>query len=150
MPRRPDREAKTLQLALVPKPGQEEKIRAFKELIRRNGLEISDVLFEKVEQFLKEHNWPPGNSQTVLVAFTDNAESNESQPRVFKAQIKTLRKDSLGRDVEVEKTVEVGEEFLPWLLKGWPPADDRAKQYWLKVLRQIDHPIAREILEKGG
>jgi hypothetical protein len=69
MPRKADYTAKTLRLTLCAKPGQEDKIRAFKELAARNDLEISDILFEKVEEFLKEHNYPPGNSQTLLSRF---------------------------------------------------------------------------------
>lgn len=70
MPRLAKPDAKTLRLTLIPKPHQEIKIRAFKELVARNELEISEVLFEKVEEFLKEHNWPPGNSQLPLTKFT--------------------------------------------------------------------------------
>lgn len=69
MPTTPKPDAKTKRLVLIPKPGQEIKITAFKEICARNGLEISKILFEKVEQFLKEHNWPPGNSQTVLEVY---------------------------------------------------------------------------------
>lgn len=61
--------AKTMRLVLVPKPGQEPAIRAFKEITARNGLQVSDILFEKVEEFLREHNYPPGNSQTILDSF---------------------------------------------------------------------------------
>lgn len=66
-------DAKTKRLVLIPKPGQEIKITAFKEICARNGIQISDVLFEKVEAFLKEHNWPPGNSQTLLGVFPQEA-----------------------------------------------------------------------------
>lgn len=71
MPRQPNPKSKTTRLVLVPKQGQEQSIRAFKEIIARNGLNISDILFEKVVSFLKQHNWPPGNSQTLLQTFID-------------------------------------------------------------------------------
>lgn len=73
MPTTPKPDAKTKRLVLIPKSGQEIKITAFKEICARNGLEISNVLFEKVEQFLKEHNWPPGNSQTILGVYPKEA-----------------------------------------------------------------------------
>ena len=67
MPRPADPKAKTLRLVLKAKPGQEEKIRGFKEICLRNGFEIGDILFKYgVENFLKEHHWPPGQSQTQL------------------------------------------------------------------------------------
>lgn len=69
MTRQADFKAKTLRLSIVPKSWMEPKIRAFKEICVRNNLKISDVLFEKVEDFLKEHNWPPGDSQTLLETF---------------------------------------------------------------------------------
>ncbi|MBS7635795.1 hypothetical protein KEJ37_00375 [Candidatus Bathyarchaeota archaeon] len=51
-------------------PEEEEKIRAFKELHSRNpDLTIHDTIMECVRQFLAKHNYPPGNSQTVLTAF---------------------------------------------------------------------------------
>ena len=71
MTKLPNHQAKTLRLVLIPKTGQEVKIRAFKELVARNGLQISDILFEKVDEFLREHNWPPGNSQTLMSVFTE-------------------------------------------------------------------------------
>jgi len=69
MPRSPNPKSKTIRLVLIAKPFQEESIRAFKEIVARNGLIISDILFEKVDSFLKQHNWPPGNSQTILQTF---------------------------------------------------------------------------------
>lgn len=73
MPTTPKPDAKTKRLVLIPKPGQEIKITAFKEICARNSIQISDVLFEKVEEFLKKHNWPPGNSQTLLQVFPQEA-----------------------------------------------------------------------------
>ena len=69
MPRPPDPKSKGQQVYLKAKPGEETKIRAFKEICARNSIRVRDVLMEKVDAFLREHNWPPGNSQTVLEVF---------------------------------------------------------------------------------
>jgi len=45
------------------------RIRALKEICVRNNLEIRKVILAKIDRFLKEHHWPPGNSQTVLEVF---------------------------------------------------------------------------------
>jgi len=51
-------------------PEEEEKIRAFKEIHARNqDLSIHDTIMEYIRHFLAKHNYPPGNSQTVLTAF---------------------------------------------------------------------------------
>lgn len=145
MPRWPDREAKTLRLVLSPKPGQEEKIRAFKELIRRNGLKIGDILFERVEEFLKEHNWPPGNSQTVINTFIDEGELKEGIQQIFNVQIKTAKNGSLNH--QAVKTIQVTERTLQQVHLQWQDINERGKQSWLRILRQIDHPLAHEILK---
>ncbi len=45
----------------------EERIRAFKEIHARNfDLQIQGTLMEAVNRFLANHNYPPGNSQTLL------------------------------------------------------------------------------------
>jgi len=70
LPKPPDPKGKSNRLVLAASPEQEIYVRAFKEIVARNGLTIRDILFEKaVLPFLKEHNWPPGNSQTVLPKF---------------------------------------------------------------------------------
>jgi len=66
MPRPPNPKAKTSQLIFKAPLGGEEKLNAFKMLHARNGLSMSDTLWESVEDFLRMHHWPPGNSQTVL------------------------------------------------------------------------------------
>jgi len=71
MPRPPNKDAKIPRLVLVAKEGQEEKIKAFKEICARNEIHVSDILFEKVEAFLIKHNWPPGNSQTLIFNFAE-------------------------------------------------------------------------------
>jgi len=69
MPTSPKPEAKTAQVCVKAKPGQEEFIRAFKELCLRNRLEMQGELMELIKSWLKTHNWPPGNSQTALKSF---------------------------------------------------------------------------------
>jgi len=45
----------------------EERIRAFKEIHARNfDLKIQATVMEAVNRFLSKHNYPPGNSQTLL------------------------------------------------------------------------------------
>jgi len=71
VPRSPDPNSKSERLVLSGKPEQSTRIRAFKEIVARNPeLTINKVLMEKVDEFLRKHNWPPGNSQTVLQVFT--------------------------------------------------------------------------------
>lgn len=70
MTKLPNHKSKTLRLVLVPKQDQETKIRAFKEIVARNGLCVSSILYEKVEAFLREHNYPTGNSQTLITVFS--------------------------------------------------------------------------------
>jgi hypothetical protein len=64
--------SKTLRLSLIPKPEWETEVRAFKEICARNGIEMSRELYERaVKSFLRDHNWPPGNSQTTLPVFSE-------------------------------------------------------------------------------
>lgn len=51
------------------KPEEEEEIKAFKEICARNGIQVRNIMMSAVRKFLREHNWPPGNSQTVLSVF---------------------------------------------------------------------------------
>ena len=139
MPRYPDRESKTIRLVVSPRPGEEVKVRAFKELISRNDLRISDILFEKVEEFLKEHNWPPGNSQTIITSFAENEEPGEPQPHVYEAQLK----------IQERNKILVSEKELHQVCEQWEHISESGKQSWIRILKQIDHPIAHEILEKN-
>ena len=66
MPRPPDPKSKFPQLIIkASNIEQEKKIRGAKEIVARNHLTMIDIL----EPFLKEHRWPPGNSQTLLERF---------------------------------------------------------------------------------
>lgn len=48
-------------------PSDEDRIKAFKEIHSRNfDLEIQATIMEAVNKFLAKHNYPPGNSQTLL------------------------------------------------------------------------------------
>ena len=70
MVRPPNPEAKSDRLVLTARNGEREKIRAVKEICARNNITVRSVLMQYgVEHFLKLHNWPPGNSQTVLESF---------------------------------------------------------------------------------
>jgi len=136
---------KTLRLVLIPKPGQEEKIKAFRELVRRNDLEISDILFQKVEEFLRQHNWPPGNSQTILPAFQRPGFKSRSQ--AFAVRVKRAS-DFFGHTVLDSRTLSISEKDLLELQGQWGTLSERGKQSWIQILKQVDHPIARKILEE--
>jgi hypothetical protein len=69
MPRPIDPKGKTARLVLAPRSDQETKVRAFREICIRNKISISDELFKRVDEFLKEHHWPPGNSQVLMKEF---------------------------------------------------------------------------------
>lgn len=66
MPRPPNPNSKTMQLILKGKPGQEDKIRWFRRWCATNGREISEILFEKIEEHAKQHGYPDSRSQTNL------------------------------------------------------------------------------------
>jgi hypothetical protein len=73
MPRKPDPKSRS-PLVLRVKPDWEIQVQAFKEICARNGVEYSQELFQRgVLGFLKDHNWPPGNSQTTMKAFVNMA-----------------------------------------------------------------------------
>ena len=67
MPKKPS--VSNVNIQVFGKPGEEPKIRAFKEICGRNNIEIRSVVLEAVDAFLRQHNWPPGNSQTLLEKF---------------------------------------------------------------------------------
>ena len=68
MPRPP--KPSSIQLIIRAKPEWEVEFRAFKELCARNGIQYSQEIYERaIRPFLRDHNWPPGNSQTVLNGF---------------------------------------------------------------------------------
>lgn len=69
MPRPPNPNAKFIRIVMDGKPEEEGEIKAFKEICARNGIKVRDVMMPAVRDFLRKHNWPPGNSQTVLEAF---------------------------------------------------------------------------------
>ena len=67
MPRPPDPKSKIPQIIIKAKNvEQEKKVRGAKEIVARNhDLTMIDIL----DPFLKQHHWPPGNSQTLLETF---------------------------------------------------------------------------------
>lgn len=71
MVRPPDPKSKIVRVFLTAKPGEEPKVRAFKEICARNGIKVRTVLMEKVDSFLREHNYPPGNSQTLIKGYLE-------------------------------------------------------------------------------
>jgi len=47
------------------------RIRAFKEICQRNNIPYREEILKRIDHFLREHNWPPGNSQTQLAKFVE-------------------------------------------------------------------------------
>ena len=141
MPRPPLSTSKTTRLVLVPKPGEEAKIKAFKEICARDGYRVSDELSKLIDEWLIKHNYPPGNPQLPLTRFTSGSGVQipaASRPSIFKA--------ALG-----DQIIDVTERELQQVREQWPLLDERCKRSWRSTLQQIDHPIAYEILqlEKG-
>jgi len=70
MPGRPNPKSKTPQIIVRCRPEWETEFRAMKEICARSGLKLNEEIYERaVKSFLKDHNWPPGNSQTLLERF---------------------------------------------------------------------------------
>lgn len=70
MPRKPKPDSEVPQMIYRAKTEEEKiKLKAFKEICARNGIEMREVAAAAVDRFLREHNWPPGNSQTLLQVF---------------------------------------------------------------------------------
>jgi len=63
--------AKTKQVVAKPKLEWETEFTAFKEICARNGLSMSQEIYDRaIKSFLRDHNYPPGNSQTLMKQFT--------------------------------------------------------------------------------
>ena len=70
MPKVANPKSKTKQIVAKPKEEWQTEFTAFKELCARNGLSMSQEIYERaIIPFLREHNWPPGNSQTLIDVF---------------------------------------------------------------------------------
>jgi len=67
---------KTKQIVAKPKLEWETEFMAFRELCARNGLSMSREIYDRaIKTFLRDHHWPPGNSQTVLESFDGSKSS---------------------------------------------------------------------------
>jgi len=72
MPTVANPKAKTKQLVAKPKPEWETEFVAFKEICARNSLSMSQEIYERaIKSFLRDHHWPPGNSQTLLEGYVE-------------------------------------------------------------------------------
>lgn len=71
MPRPPNPKSKTShQYSMKIRQEWEIEFNAMKEICSRNGLALNQEIYERaVRPFLRDHNWPPGNSQTQLPSF---------------------------------------------------------------------------------
>ena len=139
MPRPPLSTGKTTRLVLIPKPGEETKIKAFKEICARDGYQVSDELSKLIDGWLIKHNYPPGNPQLPLTKFTSNSgvqTPTASRPKIFNVVLGS-------------QPIHVTERDLQQIQGQWCKMPDASKQSWRRILQQIDHPTAREILEKG-
>ena len=64
--------APTKQIVAKPKPEWITEFTAFKEICARNQLSMSEEIYERaIKVFLRDHHWPPGNSQTLLAGFQE-------------------------------------------------------------------------------
>ena len=64
--------APTKQIVAKPKPEWIPEFTAFKEICARNQLSMSEEIYERaIKVFLRDHHWPPGNSQTLLEVFEE-------------------------------------------------------------------------------
>jgi len=102
MPRSPDPKSKTCQIVIRATTIDEtNKITALKEIVARNremsinstfryGKPIKGEGIKMVEWTLRKHNWPPGNSQTLLKSF--GSELSLICVYCGKGGFKTLRK----------------------------------------------------------
>ena len=64
--------APTKQIVAKPKPEWITEFTAFKEICARNQLSMSEEIYERaIKVFLRDHHWPPGNSQTLLEVFEE-------------------------------------------------------------------------------
>jgi hypothetical protein len=84
MPRPPNPNSKTMNLVLAGKPGQEEKIRWFRRWCAMNGKEISEILYEKIEEHAEKHGYPDSHSQAPLFSlFSQEMESMYDKPKLL-------------------------------------------------------------------
>jgi hypothetical protein len=67
MPRPPDPDSKLARIIHdAQDTGQEMRLRGFKEVCARDGLEMNRELDLLITGWLTEHHWPPGNPQTRI------------------------------------------------------------------------------------
>jgi len=93
--RSPDPKSKVPQIIIRAKQGQvqeEIEVKAFKEICSRNGLNMREEIFTRaIRPFLKDHNWPPGNSQTLMEVYTEPkkklvcAHCKKEAPKLYEA-----------------------------------------------------------------
>jgi len=141
VPRPPLSTGKTTRLVLVPRPGEEAKIKAFKEICARDGYRVSEELSKLIDGWLIKHNYPPGNPQLPLTKF-----AFDSGVQTPTTSMSTIFKVVLG-----SQPIRVTERDLQQIREQWRKMQDSSKQSWRRILHQIDHPTAHEILqlEKG-
>jgi len=120
---------------------------AFKRLAEMERCSAGKLLEVAVEEYVARHS--PGNPQLPLTKFTGvqiPATGTELEAQVFRAKVKMPRKDSLGRQIQEERTIQVSEKDLLQVAEQWQDLSERGKRSWIQILEQINYPTAREIL----
>lgn len=89
----------------------------------------------------------PG-SQVNIAGQKVEAKQTINQQKTFTTTITRIESDPLFGDREIEKAFQVTEGELIDLLRQWPLLSENAKQTWRQILKQVDHPIAKDILNQ--
>lgn len=69
LPKLADLESDPKQIIIKFKPSQFDKVRWFRKWCRKNGKHMNNILYEKIEEYAKKHNYPYGHSQTEIAEF---------------------------------------------------------------------------------
>ena len=119
--------------------GQEDlpTLALFEELVHREKTHFSELVVRALEEYVRRHH--PGNPQLPLTKFVspDQPRGIESCPSVFKV-------------VLGNRTISVTEYNLRQVDQQWRDLRPKSKQTWIRILKQINHPTAWEILKYAG
>ncbi len=98
-----DSKAKTKRVVLVPKPHQEAACVAFKEWCTKNGLQVSDQLYELVLGHLAAHHWrKPGDIAHSQASITEYSKPGAGQQLHGLCGFKGCRAPAVGQGVFVQ------------------------------------------------
>lgn len=127
MTRHPDPKSKTTTVIVRANNEAEiQQIRAFKKLCVQDDLEIRKVILQKINDFLREHNWPPGNPQTLLEVFDVKAVISNPQCGISGCSKPAI--DELFHELMKVYRCRKHKFFrLPWSTYGTKPIKDLRK-----------------------